>query len=111
MEWLFDFPFTPLLLTIPSPLQPMTTQPSITVSQNHKPAPSPGQLHTSTNAATAPSSASPQDVNNLGFDPTLLPRQDDFVSIRNGARRELYGNPAGGDLFRQPFQAQSADAY
>jgi hypothetical protein len=111
MEELFDSPFTPLLLTIPLPLQPMSTQPSTAVSQNHTPAPFPGQVHTGTNAATTSSSPSPQDANDLSVDPTLLPMQDDFVSIRNGARRELYGNPAGGDLFRQPFQAQSADAY
>lgn len=110
MEWLFNFPFTPLLLTIPLPLQSMATQPSTAVSQNHTPAPSPSQLYTSTNASTT-SSASPQDANDLSADPTLVPMQDDFVSIRNGALRELYRNPAGGDLFRQPFQAQSADAY
>jgi hypothetical protein len=111
MEELFDFPFTPLLMTIPLPLQPMSTQPSTAVSQNHTPAPFPGQVHTGTNAATTSSSPSPQDANDLSFDPTILPMQDDFVSIRNGARRELYGKPASGDLFRQPFQAQSADAY
>jgi hypothetical protein len=78
MEGLFDFPSTPLLLTIPLPLQPMATEPSTAVSQNHTPAPFPGQVHTSTNAANTPSSASPHDANDLGFDPTLLPMQDDL---------------------------------
>jgi hypothetical protein len=89
----------------------MSTAASTWVSQNHTPAPFPGQVHAGTNTATTSSSASPQDANDLSADPTLLPMQDDFFSIRNGARRELYRNPAGGDLFRQPFQAQSSDAY
>lgn len=111
MEGLFELPFTPLLLTIPLPLQPMATQPSTAVGQNHMPVPFPGQVHTSANAANTPSSASPHDANDLGFDPTLLPMQDDFINIRKGTLRELYGNPAGGDSFTQPSQAQGAAAY
>jgi hypothetical protein len=72
MEELFDFPFTPLLLTIPLPLQPMSTQPSTAASQNHTPAPFPGQVHAGTNAATTSSSPSPQDTNDFGRRPAPL---------------------------------------